>query len=171
MAGPQDIQRYPKGLIDLLGMRATGETPHTLGQDIRGSLELLDLYVIDRCVEISGSTGIAVPGVGVQTFASGTVPAGELWLLYQVSFTMPTVAAAATIRSAFGVQRSQSTCITLQDCTTPLLAAADAIDLGHTFERPLVMRPGDGLACKTIVFTGAPAVTPTHRSFVAKLLI
>jgi hypothetical protein len=170
MAGPLTIQRFPKGLIEILGMRATGNTPTNLSDSIIGTLPLLDMYLLDRFTDRALTTGVALPGAGFTTMGTSSGPAaGFIWLVKDISISFAAVAAAATLQSQVGVSRSSNTMVGLEGMATPLLAATQAWQGAIHFEAPLIMRPGDLLAIQTTIYTGAPAVTPTGRIYYAEI--
>jgi hypothetical protein len=78
VAGAFDIQRFPKGLLDFLGLKATGDTPHTLEGSVRGQINLDRYYLVDRVVAIQPS--VTITANGFFTAAVATVPPGEMWL-------------------------------------------------------------------------------------------
>jgi hypothetical protein len=78
VAGPFDIQRIPKGLLDFLGLKATGDSPHTLEMSVRGQISLDRYYLADRSQNIAPT--IAITANGYFTPATAIVPAGEMWL-------------------------------------------------------------------------------------------
>jgi hypothetical protein len=170
MAGPLTIQRFPKGLIEILGMRATGDTPNALAQQIAGNLDLLDSYLIDRCRVQSITTGVALPAAGFVTMGSNSGPSsGFIWFVYDISVAFAAVAAAATLQSHVGVSRTANVSTNLPGMGTGLLAAGQAASVGIHFERPLIMRPGDLISINTAIYTGAPAVTPSGSMFIAEI--
>jgi len=77
MAGPFDIQRSPKGLLDFLGLKATGDAPHTLQQSIGASVSLDRMYLADRIVNTTQN--VTITAAGYFTPTSAIVPPGELW--------------------------------------------------------------------------------------------
>jgi hypothetical protein len=158
MAGPQDIQRYPRGLIDLLGMRATGETPHQLGKDLAPVLEQLDLYLLDRQRQIQTST-TTVSSLGNLLFPSMTVPSGELWFVYEITLQIPAVAAASSVRAMLAVYRSQTgTNLPLGVAPSIDALALQANAIGVHFEKPLLMTPAQSIGVFTSFVTGTPGV-------------
>jgi hypothetical protein len=172
MAGPQDIQRVPRGLIDLLGMRATGQTPAQLGGDIRGSLELLEFYLNERTRVLQGTSGtIVAPGISVVT--GSTVPQGQLWLLFQISLSSGLSAAGQGAILTGGVLRNPSGINPYFALTDPFTwGAVQAVGTGKTFARPVIMQPGDQLAIRTsAILTAAPAIAVTVDAYYAPLLI
>jgi len=170
MAGPLTIQRFPKGLIEILGMRATGDTPAQLAQDVSGDLDLLDFYLLDRCRDLSITTGVAIASAGFTTMGTASGPgAGFIWLVYSISVQFGAVAAAATLQSQVGISRSANSLVGLPGMDTPLLVAGASAQVAVYFEKPLIMRPGDLVAIQTTILTGAPAVTPAGRMYFAEI--
>ncbi len=160
MAGPQDIQRYPRGLIDLLGMRATGDTPHQLSQQTTGILELTDYYLNDRLEAVTSSPSAVIAGTGITNFQL-VVPAREMWAVYEYSVTLTPIAAASTLRFAPGYFRSPeaaSRFVTVTPSVTCL--ASEGNSAGIHFERPLLLLPGTIFGVYVSLFTGAPAALP-----------
>jgi hypothetical protein len=163
MAGPQDIQRFPKGLIDLLGMRATGDTPRQLAQTTAPNIDLKTEYLLDRTTLRGFSAGIAPAGNGLFTGGAASGPAaGFMWYVFAAGFYTPTaIAAAATAAYALGIQNSSATIhLPLTDCSTPVLTAGQQWIGGGYFDRPYLMQPGDLFAWRVIGLTGAPGVNP-----------
>lgn len=177
MADRYDIQRLPSGLTDLLGMRATGDTPHTLADSIFGAINMDALFLLDRRQTRAVTTGIALPGIGIASFpqANGGGPAsGFVWFVYGLALTVPTVAAAASIQTHCGVLRQGvgGSPQLLPGFGTGLLAAGSTFTAGLQFEgAPLILRPGDTFAMQTGIYTGAPAVTPTLLIHYAELAV
>lgn len=172
MAGPQDIQRVPRGLIDLLGMRATGQTPAQLGGDVRGSLELLEFYLNERFVVFQGNTGNIIAN-GLQSPAGSTVPNGQLWLLFQLSLSSNISAAGTGAFLTGGVLRNPSGIapyFALTDQTN--WAQQTTVNVGANFTRPVIMQPGDSLAVRTnAIITAAPNLPVTVTAYYAAILI
>lgn len=168
MAGPQDIQRLPAGLIDLLGMRATGQTPATLAQSTQPTLDLFNLYAQDRRITQSGSPGVA-PTVGgwlpIVTF-SAVVPAGKLWLLFHASAIVPAAAAATSLTGFVALRRfsagGTSVDLPLTDTQTAQ-DAARSVACRAEFPEPIVLRAGDNIGWYTLALVGAPASNPVIR--------
>jgi hypothetical protein len=164
MAGPQDIQRFPRGLVDLLGMRATGDTPHTLAQSTVGMIEMLDLYTNDRLQTASLNLSVAINAIGQATFLNSQVPPGELWLIYQATLLCQPTAAATALKVAAGIRRGgpNGSPSGVQLVTEQLsLGASDGGVVGQTFSRPLLALPGQDFVTQCQFITGVPAVNPT----------
>lgn len=157
MAGPQDIQRYPRGLIDLLGMRATGETPHKLAQDVAGTLELLELYLNDRMVPNASASAAPPAAIGSITVPGLTVPDRELWLVFELTFYTGAIAPATTYAFTGGVLRNRGSGNVFNALLPSLtVAASSAGYVGAKFDRPVLMLPGNVVAAQVTTITGLP---------------
>lgn len=171
MAGPQDIQRYPRGIINLLGMLGTGETPHKFSNDISGEVDMLDFYLSDRG-EVVECTTAAVLALGFNAFVGSAVPSGELWLIYEASFIVPQIAAASTLDCSLVMYRSPTvnTKAVALGPRVNILASQGGCD-GLHFEKPMLMQPGQSWGCRASVLTGAPAVQPILNLWLVRILI
>jgi len=169
MAGPLTIQRFPKGLIEILGMRATGDTPAQLAQDVSGDLDLLDFYLLDRCQDRL-ITSISIPAVGEINMGTTAGPApGFIWLVYDLAVRLPTPAAASSIQCVWGIQRTASAMTMIEGLRSPVVLPGDTFDAAKHFEKPLIMRPGDLVGVATRIFTGAPGIATSGRIYFAEI--
>jgi hypothetical protein len=162
MAGPQDIQRFPRGLIDLLGMRATGETPHTLGQSTQAVLNVDWLYTFDRLQfrTFSATSPTNADGLFLGTPTASPQP-GFMWMVFDASFYTPVaVAAGATVQLGFGVRNPGNVFLIMENLVSPLLAAGQGTMHANHFERPFLMQAGDFFGWRVRGVTGVPAITP-----------
>lgn len=152
MAGPQTISRLPTGLLDLLGMKGTGDTPHELAAYLQSNVDLTDLYLSDRVSFLLGSPTIT--GVG---FVGGSpVPDGQVWLVQGLSLQSNPVTAGAsvTISLAHYIARLNTAFILHPQQNT--YAAGTILGMGLRFDRPAIWRPGDTARVITSAATGAP---------------
>lgn len=62
MAQPDDIQRYPSGLLELLGMRGSGQTPGKLTSEVRPTIDTAFLYGSDNEVLLVSSNAAVASG-------------------------------------------------------------------------------------------------------------
>jgi hypothetical protein len=164
VAGPLDIQRVPKGLIDLLGMKATGDTPHILDTATRASLDVLNYYLIDRKVNLQGQTGVAVNALGFLITSSnpqGPQP-GEIWLVHSAAMAFPALAAATTLKGFMAIKRTGilgAACYQFlgPEVNLPALTGGGS---GETYQLPWIMLPGEVFGFYCTAITGVPASTP-----------
>lgn len=170
MAGAQDIQRYPRGLIDLLGMRATGDTPHKLGQENVGTLELLEFYLNDRMVPNASASAAPPAAIGVVPITGLTVGSREMWLLYELTFYIGAIAAATQIKFAGGVLRNRGSGNVFSALVDPIVVPAlEAGYVGIKFERPVLMLPNDVVAAQVTALTGLPGQPINASAWYASL--
>lgn len=168
MADKFTIQRLPVGLLDLLGMQSTGDTPNALSSETQAVIDLTDYYLTDRLTAIQGTTGV----IGV-TGAYGSpqiVPAGFQWLVYGITFTSVNTAAATGLSWVPAIYRSNVNQYQMLG-DKQVVGAAAQIGRGTWWERPVIMRPGDYGACYVTEITGAPAVACNITAFFVPIRI
>lgn len=92
--GPTDnLTKFPKGLISALGLRDFGSAPHTLANSLIGTIESLQLYLLNDREQISANA-IAAPVVG-SNVCSIAVPPSELWYVWNFAAACDPGAGAA----------------------------------------------------------------------------
>lgn len=74
-----DITRYPRGLLDLLGLQSQGQNPNALGSTVAPTLELGALYGLSAQNTGQIVSIIAAPANGSNAGAGLIVPQGEVW--------------------------------------------------------------------------------------------
>lgn len=148
----------PKGVVELLGMRSTGDTPHNLDDNISGSLDFKTEYLLDRRAIRNFDPG-ALGAAGFYGTTVGPAP-GFQWYLYGVQIQSGPVAVGATIQFGIGIKRQGPVnhCFYLPGMMTPLLAAGAWVQMGWQESEPIVMRAGDTFAVQVAVSSGAPAM-------------
>lgn len=98
MSGP--TANLPVGLLDGLGIKS-GAYPRTLLEDIRPTLDLLELVAINNAFEIlTGTVAVASLSGGARTIAALTVPQGETWLVQGFNVNCTTGAAELCVIQA-----------------------------------------------------------------------
>jgi len=172
MAGPLDIQRFPTGLLDLLGLKATGQTPSILASQVQATLaDCVDYYLLNRRVQLSGATPIGLIANSNQPVNGLLVPATELWFVYNVSvrLTLPT---GAGITARFWGTVTDQASPTLPLCLTETanIAAIDQQQVCRVFERPHLFGPGTQFGVSSGAIVGAPGAATMNLS-VARLTL
>jgi hypothetical protein len=155
MADAKTIQRFPAGLLDILGMQSTGDTPHLIGGEVIPTIDLLDYYLIDRLRGQQATTANVAAIGGLVTTV--TPPAGEQWLVYGFTGASAALAAATAFTATLAVFRASTG---FYQFIGPNVSAANPATYanGVSFSQPFIMRPGDVLAAWVSAVTGAPAV-------------
>ena len=172
MAGPQDIQRFPRGLLGLLGIQATGDTPHKLDAAVSPGVELLQFYLNDRQVFQSFPISAAPAAAGVLGFTGSSVPDGTLRFVYNAGVFAPATAAATAIKIRLAVFRGPSLGGETYIGEQLALGALDAGTIAASFDAaPMIMQPGQSLGIRTLTITGAPATAPVLGLYFADLRI
>lgn len=159
------IQRVPRGLLDFLGMKGTGDLPHEVAGELRTSIDLFELYGIEMRRR-TATTGWAAVAVGWQTDNLGnlTVPPGEIWLVSNVSLAITTgVGGAFKGLVAYRRKLNAATYFYLQQQQLTLAANDFGVTGVNLDWRTLVLTPGDDLG---IYCTLATAVVNTPTMYV-----
>jgi hypothetical protein len=173
VAGPLDIQRLPYGLVDLLGMKGSGDTPHSLAENIAVTLaDGADYYLAPRRVVLQGDTAINIAATGFFAAVGIAPSAGEVWLVYNVTLSLNNATAAATALKIWGTYVKSSTA-TL-DCQITDQLVLGATDWGSTyrqFERPQLFLPGDSFGVRCGSLTGVPAAKGRITVDVARITL
>lgn len=162
MAGAFDIQRVPLALVDMLGMKATGDTPHQMGETVGGVVDMLDMYLWNRTVDYGMQCGVAPTVVGFLISSGGAYgqgPAdGTIWLLYSAGIRYAPIAAGASHISAAAINRVGSRVQLLHEPVS--IPASTGGGTQVWFPRPVIVRPGDTIGCYTLNITGVPNINP-----------
>lgn len=161
MAGPLDIQRYPMGVVDLLGMKSTGDTPHVLDQAVRLNLDALDYYLWPRKVSFTGQSSSNATAVGqiMDFLGIPLVPAGQLWAVYSVNLWWGPEPAGANITAVPYYDFQNTTGRVFFDPVVGNIAAWGAG--GKVFEKPHLVGPGSKFRAYVLAITGAPNIPVT----------
>lgn len=159
MADRFTIQRVPRGVLELLGLRGSGDLPHDMAQEIRATIDIGPFYGFDLLRTPSSLT--AAIANGWNTTTALTVPAGEIWVPSNISVELGSgVGAAAQVW--LGYKR-------LQDNTGPnrsfgqgiTLAASQTAQLGLSIAfGQLILASGDSVGVR------ATGVAATVSSFI-----
>jgi len=152
-----DIQRVPRGLLDILGLKATGDTPHQLAQEISGGLDITPLYLQDQLRSITGF----IAGVAGGYNLVSTVPNGEMWWMTNVGGLL-TAGAAGTGKLVWCYRRKLAS----GDWKSIGLgvhsyAVNDAIVTGgqvNSGPQPLILMPGDDFGAYVGNFVGTASL-------------
>lgn len=155
MAGPKTIQRFPKALLDWLGMKASsGSTPSELSDELVSVIDAGELYLAERLFSVQGicaNLGVGNVGVGVAQAPFNTlVPAGEAWLVTDIGIYCNLIPAAATAEISVGILPNASISVLHTPFRTPTLVAGAAVAsspiIGYHYPRPMLMVAGEQVA-------------------------
>lgn len=172
MATPLTIQRYPRGLLDLLGSKSNGDNPTVLAQAVAPVIDVTALYQFDLVESRSATTNAAnLCGAYGVTGTHLTVPAGELWLLHNLSFAANTnLIAGETYQVRGAIYRSQWAAWQLSEVAVACSGANTRPALGWQFARPEIMRPGDSVGIY-VVEVQAASEQFTVNCYLTRLII
>lgn len=157
MAGPQDIQRVPLGLLNVLSMAASGENPRILASQVAGVLELLQFYGLTQRQVLIGTDAALAEGGSISVTPSLTAWA----VLFAMSVSVTKTATMTALRAACFIRRS--------GVGVPQMYASD--DLGpfgatETGTASVVYVPGSAplLLPPGTVLTGLPQIIGTDAT-------
>ena len=141
---PLDIQRAPAGLLELLGLRGTGNTPRQLDELLQGHLDLTPLYLAPLARTIRAATA-AVGANGFFGATAATIPQGELWVLSSIAASSTNMAAGESYRLALAISRggSVNTLEIFAQSTQTASGVTQRIGTGYTFPEFKILGPGD----------------------------
>lgn len=132
------IQRVPRGLADVLTIFG-GETPRDLAPEVRGSLELLQLY---------GSTQLQVASAANAALAQNgnidiVVPATQHWVVFQMAALVANTATMTGLELALALGPSAALSVAVQTMEkTAGFAAGASIRIAWAAPYPRVLFPG-----------------------------
>lgn len=161
MAGPLDIQRAPRGLLDWLSLKGSGRTPVTLQDSIQLSVDASYVYLQDQ---FRTHDSIINPvAAGFNSPASYTVPAGILWIVVNASGLVSNGAANSnTLQWAYKRQNAVGfwARALVEAVATPINTSAWVG--GPIPPWQLILSPGDQLGLYASAVTGAAGTITTH---------
>ena len=139
------IQTQAAGLLSLLGITGSGDNPAELGSTVVPTFDMLNVYAVRNLQQLAVGSAVAPAASG--SAVSITVPAGEYWLVRDVSGSMLASAAAQQLGHSIIYQVTSgvpSLCI--DTCTN--LASIAANDIGRCFSRQdRIFGPGAVFSC------------------------
>ncbi len=157
-----EINRVPRALLSLLDMKARGQNPRSLANELDASIDVLPLYLQDQRRDIS--VDVTVNAIGVYSGAALFVPQNQLWWVHGLSCIGPIAGLAAGTTVAGRMM--------IEGPTTPanrkIVGFWDEFGPGyiagwHTDPTPLIVTPGSALTflCIRVVLGAAPLCTIT----------
>lgn len=170
MAGPLTIQRVPRGLLHALSMKGSGELPAELASQILGTFDTTAFYLGENVRGASGALQTAADGW--VTSGSLTVPAGELWLVNNLSWSCSNIAAGDSFSFTPGyLRKTTQGVLGFSEAKASVVGGAagtqDQVN-GLWFNRWLIAYPADtfGGTFFNGTYAGNPTITMTadyHR--------
>jgi hypothetical protein len=171
MADRMTIQRFPSGLLDLLGMQSTGDTPHVLNESLISTVDIQDLYLSERLKGRNDGGSVPITTTGyIAGGSSGVVPATEAWQVYGISATSVPCTVATAAKGSLVIFRQNPGLIQILPVNWAVLAG-ELIGVGMVFERPTIMRPGDLVSLYVTSITGAPNFNFSTQVYYAPLRV
>lgn len=165
---PGLIQRNPIGLLDFLGLKATGQSPTVLPDELVATVDISQLYAAARWEQIVGTTS-AVNLVGFWGTTVTTVPQNELWLVDSCAISGSTLAATTAYRLRGGLITAPggSALYKLQEQSLSYVAG----ERPHIGWNNIIARGGDQLGLVVDALTLGTAITFDVRLRVLRLTV
>jgi hypothetical protein len=134
-----EVQRYPFGLLDVLGMKG-GRAPAVLSNTYQLTIPALRLLARQNVTfDANGNAATALNGS-----VDVTVPDGQTWLVTEALVNVTEQAAMTALGLNLQLRYGNSTIsIAMQKFAGPYTAAAVDI-VPFYFAEPIVLLPGDG---------------------------
>jgi hypothetical protein len=79
---PFELGKYPRGMTGVLGLRASGETPRSMADQLVSVVDATPFYLLDTREFLLGTQKVGV-AVGVNDIPSLTVPPGQVWYVWE----------------------------------------------------------------------------------------
>ena len=160
------IQRFPFGLLELIGAKNNGQNPPFLASEMRASIESLQLFGLGNLQNLAATAAIAVCAA-VQL----TVPASTWYLLYAASIHI--VKTATMGDGAFSLRlnpagASASVALASEYIVTGT-SCNDWAVVGWTAPYPMLLAPGTVISAVADLVSTDPTVTTVLRARVGVL--
>lgn len=145
MAGLGTVQRIPRGFLEMLSMKGTGQLPSELNPNLQAVVDARDLYLADVFDSFTCNTNVAAVTGRFDSATVGriTVPSGELWLLQQMSVTSTDMAAGESYTLRLCLSRANFSTLELSPEQASASGVNSRIGLGWRLETPAILRPAD----------------------------
>jgi hypothetical protein len=153
-------------------MRATGDTPQQLAGQVLGTLELLEFYLNDRTLTVTGNSGNIVSAT-TSVAAALIVPNNRLWLVWGVTLSSGLTGAGTGMVITGGIVRNVGGTSIYQALTDrQSVGPVETANVGAVFARPVLAQPSDQFAVRcSAILTAAPNIPVTIAIHYAELLI
>jgi hypothetical protein len=164
------IQRVATGFLDLFDLKATGESPPLISNELVAMVNVLDMFTVSRRQYVTAVGTQAIGGTTNIPSLGPTVPNSSIWLVHDLFLTVPTAApAGVTYKVKPGYLFFGFSFVPLGVETN--VAVGESLWAGQHFDQPLVLGPGSRLAGIQTAFTGAPALTLNINGIVTQLAV
>jgi hypothetical protein len=89
---PQQLSRFPAGLLDLVGSQNFGENPRQMADVVAPVLDIGQQYLVTLQQAAFGTNAAAAAGFNAMTNVPLIVPSGELWKVVALNTTVVSAA-------------------------------------------------------------------------------
>lgn len=164
---PGVVQRVPMALLDLLGLKSTGQNPVLFSELLGPSIDMTDLYLANRW-EIINASVAAIATTGLKTTGSWEPADGTVLVIDGACIQFATVLAAATTYRL-------RLCLYTVQTGNPFRMAPSAVTttvgeiVAGAWDGPIVVRPGEGLGIWAENVTLGTSAAPRIAGRVARL--
>lgn len=138
---PSLINRVPPGLLSFLGIKALGQNPSQLSDELTPVLELGSLYLAPYSETRQFQTAV-INAPGFFSASGALVPAGKIWVCGSISLNTSGVIAAATTYTGMGLCWNPTGTSIIYDVGAPLVTATAAGRLLTGVNELRVLPPG-----------------------------
>ena len=135
---PEQIQRVPRGLADVLSTFG-GITPRTLSGEVVPAIDALQFYGSTQLQVQSAANAALVQGGNVDI----TVPAQQHWLLFQCAALVANTATMTGLELALALGPSAALTVAIETLEKNAgFAAGASIRIAHALAYPRILFPG-----------------------------
>lgn len=153
MANPQTIQRVPSGLLELLGMKGTGQTPPVLASELAGVVDTTQMYLRS----VLSSQSIVNAAAVLATAVDITVPDNQYWILRGAYVRLQPAAGCTALAAALQIGNI-GTIIPVAWNEFSTFGTNFVMSLPWQPPQPWILAPGDFLRGNINALAGAASV-------------
>lgn len=158
---PRPVQALPEGLLDVLGVKNAGRYPDELAGSIVGTLDLAELFNMQR-YQLVVESALSLTGVG-STLTALTVPTNEIWWVRAYMWVC-TLGAGMTCKFRVFTGLPQLAGNTSDDCEIDAGASGTTGDRIRAVKRNFWANSGWTFGAQAVTNTGGP-ITPFQASW------
>jgi hypothetical protein len=148
------VQRYPQGLLEILGMKGTGDVPSQLANSYVGTLSIMQMLTRTNITRTLAANAAAVQGNTVIV----TVPQNEVWTLGTLNVRIPEQAAMTVVSTSVTVNRAGQPSVVASERWSALSAgpfvAGGNLFLTWSPDEAWVLLPGETIVAALTTLAG-----------------
>jgi hypothetical protein len=163
MSGRLTVQRLPRGLLDALLMKGTGDLPHELGEELVSTIDATSFYLGDTFRAQSSLTNVC-NAVGAYSGLTLGVPPGEIWIPTALSVLTAALGAGQTYNVSPAIFRNNFNAFEILPAISQA-TAGQAVATGWQFGNMTQLRPGDAVGCHVNQVTAGATAMGIYISY------